>query len=323
MTIQYNRKLSIVVANTAGQGIEFSTFKVRFSIRRGDVQTPNSADIRIYNVSPETANQISTKEFNQVVVQAGYEGNFGLIFRGQTKQVRIGRENAVDSYVDITAADGDSAYNFSSCSFALAAGQTPQNAVERFLKTMGPFGITKGYLPPDLSNAGRIRGRVFYGMTKDELRDFAAANEVLYSIQDGALNVVSKRSYIPGDPVIISPQTGLIGVPEQTQNGIEARILLNPQVRISRLVKLENTTINLLRYGLDKGSQANNAFLAKSVNLDAKGYYYVMSADHTGDTRSTNWYTDLTLLAVDAEQVPVSAVSRSTVAPAATAIRLN
>ena len=33
---------------------------------------------------------------------------------------------------------------------------------------------------------------------------------------------------------------------------------------------------------------------------DQKGLYYVMVANHTGDTRGQNWYTDMTCLAVDA-----------------------
>src|SRR5262245_58054798 len=116
---QYNRKLSIVVGEGT-EGQDFSEFKVTFSVRRGDLQTPNSADVRIYNVSDQTAHRIE-KEFTRIAIQAGYEGNFGLIFDGTIKQARRGRVDAKDSYIDITAADGDEAYNFSSMAVSLAA----------------------------------------------------------------------------------------------------------------------------------------------------------------------------------------------------------
>lgn len=321
MTVQFGRKLSVAIGPAGGTGLEFESFKVTFQVRRGDIQTPNSADVMIYNVKPQTANQISTKEFNELRIQAGYEGNFGLIFQGNVKQVRIGREDAVNTYVSITAADGDSAYNFAAIRRSFARGFQPRNAIEAFLSSMGNFGIKPGYVP-ELPQSGKFRGRVFYAMTRDELRDFSAAYNVQWSIQDKALTFIPRTGYIPGDPVIISPQTGLIEVPEQTQNGIETRVLLNPQLKIGKLVKLENTTINLLRYGLDTGSQANNQFLAQSVKTNAQGLYYVMSAEHSGDTRGDAWWTDLVLLAVDSA-VPLSAVTRATVADEDAAVRLD
>jgi hypothetical protein len=315
MSQQYGHKLSLVVGTDAGQGIDFAAFKVQFRVQRGDWQSPNSCDVRIFNLSDQTANKISTREFSQLVVQAGYPGNFGLIFRGTIKQVRIGRIDAKDTYVDITAADGDEAYCFSAMSLTLAKGATPKDSVQAFISTMGGFGIRAGY-QPELPSNGRIRGRTFFGSTRDELRDFAAANDVLWSIQDGALTIIPQTSYIPGTPMLISPQTGLIGVPEQTQNGIEAKILLNPQVKIGQLVKLDSKAINLLRYGIDYQSQSDNYRLSLSVKTNADGLYYVLSCNHTGDTRGQPWYTDLIMLAVDATVIPNSVLNSSTAFPA-------
>jgi hypothetical protein len=118
---------------------------IHFTVRRGDISTPNSADIRIYNLNPDTANAIGTREFKRVTLKAGYPGNFGLIFSGEIKQVRIGRESATDTFVDISAADGDSAYNYSAMALTLAAGSTPKDAVAAFLQTMVDRGIVAGY----------------------------------------------------------------------------------------------------------------------------------------------------------------------------------
>jgi hypothetical protein len=68
-----------------------SALRVVFHVRRGDLQTPNSAAIRVYNVS-ETTKQRIEKEFTRVVLQGGYQGNFGIIFDGTIKQVRRGQE---------------------------------------------------------------------------------------------------------------------------------------------------------------------------------------------------------------------------------------
>jgi hypothetical protein len=315
-TRQYGRKLHMIVGN-GDSALDFSEFRVTFSIRRGDYQTPNSADVRIYNVAEATANRV-TKEFTRLAIQAGYEGNFGLLFDGTIKQARTGRVDAKDSYIDITAADGDEAYNFSTMALSLAAGVKPADAVQEFVRAMAEQGVRQGYVP-ELSANGGARGRVYYGLTRDELMEFAEQTDCIWSIQDGKLTLIPQTAYIPGDTPVISPETGLVGVPEQTQNGIQMRVLLNPGIKIGQRVKLDSV-VNAFRYGLDVQSQASNALLASSVKTNADGLYYVMSADHCGDTRGNDWYTDLTCLAIDAT-VPPDLAPRAAILPDAASIR--
>lgn len=316
---QYRRKFSVLVGDGAGAALDLSELRVTFQIRRGDLQTPNSADVRIYNVADQTAHRIRS-EGTRIVIQAGYEGNFGLIFDGTIKQVRKGRVDARDSYVDITAADGDMAYNYSTLAVSLAAGATPDDAMQAFVKSMAAQGISQGY-KPELSTNGSVRGRVYYGMTRDELREWAEVQDVLWSIQDGKLTLIPKTSYIPGEVPVISSATGLIGVPEQTQNGIEMRVLLNPSLKIGERIKLDST-VNLYRYGLDVPSQAVSEFQRQQIKTNADGLYYVMVANHSGDTRGNDWYTDLICLAVDATVPPAMAL-RAAIAPEAASIKRN
>lgn len=316
---QYLRKAEISIGDAAGDALDFSAFKCHFFIKRGDYQNPNSCDLRIYNLSDATANRIHD-EFTQVAIKAGYEGNYGLIFSGSIKQVRKGRSNQKENYVDVTAADGDEAYNFSVMALSLAAGTPPANLVEAFIQSMAAHGIASGYVP-SLSQNGTTRGTVYFGMTRDELRDFAWSQNSAWSIQDGKLTLIPLTSYIPGSVPVISAATGMIGVPEQTSGGVAIRTLLNPSLKIGQLVKVDNASeINLYRFGLDIQSQASNALLSKTIKTNADGLYYIMTANYTGDTRANEWYSDLICLSVDAA-VPTSLTSQAAVAPESGAIR--
>jgi hypothetical protein len=312
---QYLRKCSLIVGPASGAALDFADFRVTFQVRRGDLQNPNSADIRIYNLADNTANKIHD-EFTQVVLQAGYADSFGLIFRGTIKQVRKGRVDAKDSYVDITAADGDEAYNFSTMALTLAANTQPVEGLQGMIQS-----LTKGALAqapsqlPTLPANGRVRGRTYFGMTRDEMRDFARNYDFSWSFQDGRITLIPNTGYLPGTIPVISPRSGLIGVPEQTQNGISMRVLLNPNIKIGQLVKLDSS-VNLFRFGLDLESQAQNAALtptglgalAQQIKTNNDGLYYVMVAEHSGDTRGNEWYTDIVCLSADAtvtqESVP-------------------
>ena len=304
---QYLRKAVIAVGPAGGQGLDFSAFRCVFTVRRGDFQNPNSCDLRIYNLGDDTANQIASPEFTQVAIQAGYDGNFGLIFNGTIKQVRRGREDQKNTYVDVTAADGDSAYNFATISASLAAaGANPGGIAAVLLNALQSHGVTQNTGNITFGTNNPVRGKAFYGMARDELREFAAQNNCSWSIQDGQLTFIPLTAYLPGDVPVISSTSGLIGIPEQTQQGIQMRVLLNPNIKIGQAIKLDNASaINQLRLGLDLQSQASNPLLSKTIKTNADGLYYVMVANHYGDTRGTPWYTDLTCLAIDAA-VPLS-----------------
>lgn len=313
--LQYLRQISCVIGAQGGQALEFKDFRVVFTVKRGDLQSPNTCDVRIYNLSDNTANQVQD-EFTYIALQAGYEANFGLVFRGTVKQVRKGRTDQKDSYLDITAADGDEAYNFAPAVGALAAGYTAQDHWAFLAKQMEPYGVRAGPMPPFLSTNGSTRGRVFCGMAKDELRAFANSQGCTWSIQDGQLTLIQKSGYVASGKVpVISPQSGLIGMPEQTQNGIAIRTLLNPRLKIGQLIQLQSG-VNQARLdtNLDSAFQTNYN-LQNAAKVAGDGVYYVMVAEHTGDTRGNPWYTDLVCLAADATQIPSGLLQQQTVQP--------
>ena len=305
--LQYGRKAELIVGSfEASRGaLDLSALRFRFGISRGDMQTPNSADIRVYNVAPDTINAIE-KEFTRVIIQAGYEGNFGIIFDGLIKQVRRGRESATDTYIDITAADGDSAYNYSISAFSLAAGATVNDQVSAIIGEMALNGVVGGYIP-DLPGNPLPRGKAVYGMSRDELRKLAFNASSTWSIQDGKLNFTPLTAYQPGEIPVITAVTGMIGLPEQTQNGIRIKCLLNPGIKVGQAIKLDNESIQRYRYSLGVTDQNTNEQVALQSNINNDGLYYVMIAAHSGDTRGQEWFTDIICLAIDATITPLFA----------------
>jgi hypothetical protein len=315
--VQYLREINCIISTSTGEGYDFDDFRVSFIVKRGDLQTPNSCDVRIYNLSDQTANVISGKEYTQLTLNAGYAGNSGLIFKGTIKQVRKGRVNQLDSYVDVTAADGDEAYNFAPIFVSVKSGTTPGQLADILLqsfqsKTYVTQTVVQGY-QPNFPKNGCVRGKVLYGMARDEARYFAWANNCAYSVQDSTLNFIPFTSYVPGPIPVISPTTGLIGVPEQTNGGIRIKTLLNPNIKVGQLIKLDSKNINLFRYSLDYLSIGSNLTLKNVIKTNADGLYYVMVANHSGDTRATEWYTDTICLSVDATNVGLNPLNSLTV----------
>lgn len=305
MTQQWLRKVSLIVGNASGQGLDLSQLHLRFTIFSATTQSPKHTTIRVYNVADATAKRLQ-QEFQQVFLQAGYDGNFGLIFSGAIKQVRKGRENATDTFVDIIAADGDEAYNWSVINTTLAAGWSQTDYHGALIQSMSSYGVSAGYIP-DFAATKLPRGKVCYGMTRDYMRQLAGAAGTQWTIRDGQLHMVPVTGYLPNQAVVLTSDTGMVGVPTQTVDGILVKCLLNPNIIPGSRVQINNASIQQAALSVDY--TATNYF----PSLDDDGMYKVYAMTQTGDTRGPAFYTDMICAAVNGTQPLTSTYTNAVV----------
>lgn len=311
---QFIRSASLVLArqgqpiapfvDAPGQGLDLSDMHFTFRVMASDVETPNTAVIRVFNLSQNTEKQ-ALQEYDSVVLQAGYESNLGAIFKGTIKQFHRGRERNTDSYLDILAADGDIPYNFATINQTLTAGATQQQQLEALVEAMGiPVDHNaSGYLLGGIQNP---RGKTLFGLARTYMRDLARTNGVRWSIQQGVLTLIPLTGYLPGTAVQINSVTGMIGIPEATDDGIKITTLLNPTIRVGGQVQVNEGVINqtIIRDRFFPGYQSQT-FVA---DTSRDGFYRVLVIEHEGDTRGQAWYTHLTCLTLDPTVQPIKSV---------------
>ncbi|MGY0790966.1 phage protein [Azospirillum argentinense] len=281
---------------TPGSGLDLSEMRIVFKVNQSDIETPGTAFIRVYNLSDDTVRKVRG-EFQKVTLQAGYEnGPYGVIFSGDIKQIMTGHESPVDSYLDIFAADGDTAYVNSVINTSLAAGSTPADQFGALSKAMD---LQAGYVT-DLPVTALSRGKVMFGMARDYMRRLGETTRQSWSIQNGQLVMVPQAGYRAGEAVVLTAATGLIGYPQQTPGGIQATALLNPKIQIGGLVQIDNRSIN---QGLSTAPPTTPGRLESIPGFNAKiaddGLYKVLVHEAVGDSRGAPWYSTLTCLAVD------------------------
>lgn len=302
---QYDRRLSLFVANAAGDGLELGQLRVVFTVGKSDAQAPNWASIAVYNLAEATAARIR-REFTRVVLQAGYRDNLGVVFDGTIKQARTGRDNGTDTFLEIAAADGDRAYNGAIVNKTLASA-TANDQVRAALEPMSAHGVEGGFLE-DLGGPSLPRGKVLFGMSRDVLRTATRSRLATWSIQDGRVQVVKRAGVLPGEAVSLNSATGLIGAAEQSEKGIKARCLLNPRLRVGGLVKLNQADVEEQRLDAPApasgSTSAGAAPEAKPAKIAGDGFYRLWAVQHSGDTRGNDWYSDLLCLAADVTAPP-------------------
>ena len=301
-TAQFGRAYALYVTNTTS-ALDLSQLRFKFDVRAADVETPNTATIRVYNMSLATAKRIVGQEFTNVILEAGYENNvnYGTIFNGTIKRVNVGREQNVDSYVEIEAADGDFLYNFGFVNSAVGPNSTPMQRAQAAADATDSaiqknaaqaFANTGGILP---------RGAVLFGLSRVIMRDISLTANCRWSIQGGVLTFIPLDNYLPGEALILDSQSGLIGTPEVTDNGINMRTLLNAKLKIGGLVNVNQSLINKQMVQSQGFPSYTNLFYPAQTS--ASGNYRVLVVNHTGDTRGQPWYSEITALDVDLSAV--------------------
>lgn len=268
--LQYKRKWSLLVAGASGDGLDLSQLRCTFKVVKKDTQTPNAAEFTIYNLSSTTAAQLK-KSFTKVIVNSGYEANFGLIFSGNIKGFTETRENT-ETILTISAGDGDQEYNYTVINKTVAAGATPDSIIAEASNAMG---VQLGH-KSQLDQTALPRGKVLYGRPYEFMREQADNTGCTWSVQDGKILFMKRTEVMPGGAVLLTPETGLIGVPQITEDGIEGKCLLNPKLKIGAALQLES-----------------------KVHAEISGQYRIISLTHQGDTHGNDWYSEFTCLAMN------------------------
>ena len=304
---QYLRKIGLIVGN-ASNVLDLSQLEVEFVVRAGDFSAPTTAYIRVFNPQPSTISSIQT-EYKQVSLQAGYvNGKYGIIFSGDIMQVKTGKLENVTRYIDVMASDGDLFHSNGFINTVLAPGASKQAQLSAIQKSLAANNIT---LDPSATTAlapsGGIlpRGKVLFGLGKIYTDSLADSSNATWWIENGVLKAAPLTGYLSGQAVVINSSTGMVGVPEATEQGINVRTLLNPLIKVGNSVKLNNNEIAQTQ--VNNQGFPNYTSIALYPNLDPNGLYRVLVVEHSGGIRKNPWYSDLVCLAIDQSSGKVQA----------------
>lgn len=288
---QYLRYASI----TADGAVDFSNLRCRFQISQWTLQTPNVLKLTISNIEPGRAKRFVQKEYKHIQIDAGYQDGHGVIFQGNIVQAIYGRESPTDTIVTVYAADGDHAHNYATVNTTHPPGSTPQQHFDTALQAMNKYGVSKGYIGVDLSTPVFPRAVTLFGMARDVLANIAQSKQATVSYQNEKVTMVQNGQSAPGGAIKLNSTTGLIGMPTQTIQGIMARCLINPSIKVHSTVQIDQKDIQGIASPIILDGIQDPSFFPAFIAED--GLYTVYRIDVDADTRGNPWYQDLTMLA--------------------------
>ena len=229
-----------------GVTIDSTELDLEFTIKFDDDLEPNDAEITVYNLTNNTINQF--KYHSEISIEAGYEGDTGVIFKGYVTKVATKHEGA-DKVTTIKCLDDISNRTISEITYTA--------------------GTSASYILKDLLNRTGIPIAVFkmrrdWTYTDDEKVDGDLMENIKrYSDVCGVSTYINKgkiisRSLKEGDNTYfdLSEDTGLIGSPQpfeeektaedykETISGYECEMLLQHRMSAGSIVNLKSLYAN-------------------------------------------------------------------------------
>jgi hypothetical protein len=290
MQLQRNRVYELIVGDSkSGDALLINnSLQVTFDISKSssNKDKTNSAAIEIYNLSDESLKLLDV-DYPAAVFSAGYlEIGMKRLFAGQITNVTT-RKSGTDRVTQIQMGAGYTDLNHTVLSQLTAPGRTVKDVLEDIRKAIP--NVSRGVFNGTNLNNPVIYGYPLMGTPKEMLDELSSKYGLHWQVDEDVLYVhdndrASTENF--EQAYVISKYTGLIenayrvsgdvrrGAKDKSKKqGVQLKMLLNPDIIPGDIVKLEDTLIT--------------------------GWFRIDSMRHTGGWRDSGWYTQLDLSALE------------------------
>lgn len=279
-------------------GIDVSELKCIFRCQYQMNTALTVGTLVVYNLSAETEAGI-IKEGFQFSVSGGYEnGQYGEIFVGDIIQVIRNREDGINYRLELLGVSAVMEFDWNWVRASVAAQAKPRDVIGTITeKAEQP--LKMGEISEKISQQPLPRGKILFGKPYKYLRQIAEANNSWFALNSKReVTLTSMTDEIPENMCLsIAPESGLIGTPRYTDNGIIIKMLLDARVKLGSLIKIDNSIIQGQLINIDStmsGKGGSNSQSANNQNaiFDESGEYMAIAVTHSLDTWGDEWSTE-------------------------------
>ena len=270
---QFDRQYRFSAGKAGGSGFEIGeqspkALHIYFNVQKADTSSANTSKITLWNLNAEHLAALNEKDC-VVTLKAGYGTQMPLIFVGAVTHVETALDGS-DRATEIEAVDGRIELRDTFVSLSYKGKISTEKIIEAVAGEMG--------VPVTFSHnaefAGLPNGYSFIGAGKAALDKACVPTGLIWEIQNGILQVKRKGDTMTREVFVLSPDSGLIGIPKKltegaendaakNKPGFEVQYLLNGAIGIGDYVKLESKI--------------------------AAGYFRVDTVEHDGDNEQGDW----------------------------------
>lgn len=246
------------------RGREWSELRMILEVQVSDAATPNRLQAKIYNLSDDS---VAFLQSDDIVAQllAGAETPL-LLGTGEVTRVESTWQGP-DRITTIECADGRKSLT-SQVNISESGEVSARGLIEKVGERMG-FEVEN----LNIDDLKLPRGFTAAGRGGDILKDLTRSVGADFHVERGGLVVLPRGAPTERKAVLLRADSGLIGTPQRTKEGIKATCLLNPKIRSRGIVRIESREV--------------------------VGFYMVRSYKHIADKFSDAWHTEIEATRID------------------------
>lgn len=252
----FGRVVRVEVGQAGAASRAWEGLRVSFEVKKSVGWTPNKATLEIYGLTRDSSHAFQEKDA-VVRLAAGY-GTPSELFLGDVDRA-VREVSGTEAVTKVEASDGGRVFRRSWISKTFAAGSSSTQILSELVAAAGVAVVSA----TGFSEVLLTQPLVLNGPVRDCLDVLAKAVGAEWSIQGGELQLLPPGALAPGEGVLLTPQTGLVGSPVRTKTGVEVTCLLQPLIAPGQRFLLESR--------------------------DFQGVYKAREVTHKGDS---GWETD-------------------------------
>lgn len=245
MTDLYNRYVQLKATNTQGDVREWVNIDLEFDGEQNYSEGINESSIKIFNLNEDSRAFITAKN-TTVELIAGYTSVNGRIVIGTVEEA-TDAYNAPDRITEVTVREG--AVNAREIKFkkSYKKGTSYRVVIEDLLKALtakpksGVPALNRGEINlnavtktiDDVKKTKTIKGEAFKALTK-----LCKSFGLLVQITNNTISINPSEFQLGQEVIRLDAESGLIGKPEQTEDGLKVKSLLRSAYRPGAVIDL-------------------------------------------------------------------------------------
>lgn len=308
MSRLFGRRARVIAGVAGGTGVEIDTggsagLRVVFRVEKTSAPLdPNTCEVTIHNLAQDTRGRLDGDKTPRVrlVLEAGYGADIGAVFVGETvsiahKRTRLGWETT------LRAGDLQRVKTVTiNESFAAGAG-----AGDILRKVLGEVGEklavdTRQALAQvragDSAGAWRTftRGLSLTGGADVAIAKVLAGTQYQLLVDGDELHILAQGDTRPGEAVVLSQDTGLVGSPEIARDEVLTVVgEVRGAVKAGKLDPASSGVPVIKATSLLNARLSAPGALVQLVSRTVNGNARVIRAVTTGDTHEGAWTTEI------------------------------
>lgn len=235
--------------------------RITFDIEKNSYSTSNKSKIEVYNLSSDSRAKYTKGSL--LTLQAGYITTIDTLFIGIVTGRVMNTRKGPDIITSFEFGDGEKEIFYTNFDQSYPPATPVIMIINDLVQAMKiRLGSVTGIPVTAIYNKGFVAS----GSVKRNLDYITKSYNLQWSIQNGELQILPIGAALLQQAVLVSQNTGMIGVPSEGNGGDNITTftsLLNPKLAPSALVALQSEQFN--------------------------GIYTIKSVKHEGDTHSNKW----------------------------------